>query len=200
MINNVSFKSKINFVNRQTFLKTLPENSKFINFTLESPLCEKGQDFYTTGVKTCSAGGLTDTKIGAAGFHLLDDIQNYYRIEGIWELIFKSLPVKPSNALLIGSKDQMGRPYSLKMFRKIKKILSEKVPNVSVFETHAKTMGATDCQYDLKTDTWTICTGFLDSKNKYSEVSCVDDLRKNFKNITLSKRDTLFINGEEVIL
>ena len=151
-MNGVTFKSRINFVNRiqydkiekNNYIKFLELNKKVSQIpTLfkKEPMRNrtdilKSQDFYTEGVRTCTAGGVINTKTAeAAGFHIFDNLYNDENVDEILENIFDRVK-NPDRALLLGSKLLKCSIYSIPIFQKIYDGISKRIKNVTIFREH----------------------------------------------------------------
>ncbi len=201
MENKISFSSRINFVDRQTFLKCIENRPKEIDYSLYAPVFVEGGDFFTRKIRTCVAGGITDTKKKSVGFHWLDDIENYLDIQKMCDLVlkvFNDSKSEPIKGLIVGGKYLKGRPYSKMNMELVKSFLQQKLKHLTIFEEHTNPSGETDFFYDLKNNTWTLCTGFIDENNKYRNVTSVQELKNAFAHISISPRDKLYINGKRV--
>ena len=135
-MSDVSFTSKFIFVNRKTFdnlakgayvdfhpddtytefdMKKIRELQKIFGNDVKNPRLDvlKADEFYTDTVRTCTAGGVVDTKTGeAAGFHIFDCLRNSEQIDNILDNIFGRVK-NPDRALIVGSKNLNGSNFSL---------------------------------------------------------------------------------------
>ena len=204
MDNKISFTSKINFITYDNFLKLkYKENPTEIDFPVfgKGHLFENSKKFCTYGVRTCTAGGFTDRFENSLGFHILDCEKNYKKMDKICELMLKNFKSKPESALLVGFKDIAYRPYSLPIFNFIERFLEENNIKLSFFKQHKLQNGETHLMYDLKNDTWNLCTKLFDPwTERYYSVENTLQLKKCYKYISISDKDRLFINGQEVHL
>ena len=194
-MDHISFKSRINFVDINTFKRLQQNGGKYVAFKENSPLYCKSDKFYTSLIKTCTGGGITDGNTNAVGFHLLDSYENYSQIDKICKYIIDAVENSPLSGLLVGGKNLLNRKYSRKMFQAMKNNFSDRVDNLSIFEEHANHYGATSYIYDLKTDTWTLCADFIDSDLKYHNVNSLEKLKNFYKKIKIAKNDILLIDG-----
>lgn len=203
MDNNVSFKSRINFVNMKEFTKLI-QGTPSIDFDKPTRKILKASEFHTMGIRTCTGGGLTNTKSKkAVGFHLQDSEDNIYdfskNISKMFDLI------KPERGLLIGSKK--GRIFDNTTFSKyqftlLKNEFMQKVPNISYFQEHKHLYGQSHFHYSQKNDTWSICGQWaFETPRQYiqKQIKNVEDLKNSYKKIEIAKGDQLFINGKEVL-
>jgi len=199
MNNNISFQSKINFVDINKFTqKRYSELGKYVDYDIDSPLFIKGDVFYTDSVKTCTAGGLTDGKTKALGFHWLDNEENFLHIDQMCNCIFDIFKNKNINGLIIGGKKIKGREYSLETIDQVIDYFTKKINNLSIFQEHIDKYGSTSYIYNLKQDTWTLSTGYIDEKGKYHCAQNLDDLKKCYRQITIADNDTLYFDGIKV--
>jgi hypothetical protein len=77
--------------------------------------------------------------------------------------------------------------------------MAEKISKLSVFQEHADELSETDFHYDVKTDTYTICSRGFDRKNeKIISVNSLEDLLKRYRKIHIADGDILMINGEKI--
>ena len=212
-MNEVTFKSRINFVNRiqydkiekDNYIKFLELNKKVSQIpTLfkKEPMCNrtdilKSQDFYTEGVRTCTAGGVINTKTGeAAGFHIFDNLYNDENVDEILENIFDKVK-NPDRALLLGSKLLKCSIYSIPIFQKIYDGISKRIKNVTIFREHVFPFSESNLNYSLKDDTWTIQSMYRPFyTHKEFDVESMDDLYKCFKEIKIADGDTVEFNAK----
>ena len=169
---NVSFTSRINFVDAKTFEKF--RRGAYIDFRTSSSIknVQNGQkpwfakfessdivnadEFYTDEIRTCSAGGVIDLKTGnCAGFHFLDNLDNLIDIKHRINAVFRLVP-NPDRALILGSKKLTCSKYSIQIFEEVLNALKSKIKDVTVFREHIFPYSETDFHYSLKNDTWTI--------------------------------------------
>ena len=201
MDNGIAFKSKINFVDRSTFNRLCESGYEYIDFDLKAPICITGDKFYTLNIKTYTGGIVTNAHDKAAGFHWLDDIENYLDMNRLCRcLLGKFHDFTKLNGLIIGSKNLSGREYSCINFTEINNILSNSLKHLSVFEEHTNMDGSTSFLYNLANDTITLCTSIIDKNGKYQNVSDIKSLKENFRYIKIADKDRLFINGKECTL
>lgn len=198
MNENISFQSKINFVKPQDLFAGKDFiRSKLVEFSLNAPLYEKGDIFHTNHIKTCTGGGFTDGKTKALGFHWLDDFENYSRINRMCNSVFNVFKNKNINGLIVGGKDIKGRDYSINTLRYVIDYFTERVKHLSVFEEHLDRNASTSYMYDLKKDTWTLSSGYIDKDGVYHYVKDLEDLKKFYKRIIIAENDVLCIDGKE---
>lgn len=215
MSNNVSFTSRINFVNRNTFdnfrkgmyVDFRPDNTfsaldmnilqrieretgKKIKHLRMDVL--KADEFYTEEVRTCTGGGVVDTKTGeAAGFHVYDSLDNFNKVEDILDNIFGRVK-NPDRAVIVGSKELHGSDYSKPIFKAIYEGIAKRVPNVTVLREHTLPYSETDFHYSAKNDTWTIRSMFRPLTGiKEFDVSSKEELDKCFKEVRIADGDVL---------
>ena len=201
-VRNVSFTSNINFVDLPSFYNV--ENGEYVGFS-DNPgdpnSIRKADEFYTYGVRTCTAGGLIDSSNDeAVGFHYYDGPKNNAALTNYVDSLFKNVK-NPDKALILGGKTLQDSPYSMEQFLKIKELLSKRVDNVTVFEEHTFPWSESHLHYSLPKDTWTIRTMYrpLTDWREYSVLS-KDELQKVFKKVEISPEDKLMINSLDVIV
>ncbi len=208
-MDNISFTSRINFVDHKTFDKfrkgacidfrlqrtlegfdaNMNKDKGFVN----DKLCMvKSDEFYTDGVRTCTSGGLIDSKSGiAVGFHYYDNLANLNSVEEFIKKIFSMVP-NPDKALILGSKRLKFSNYSLPIFQKIQDAISSKVPNISIFKEHIFPFSETHIHYSLKDDAWTINSMYrhlIDIRD--FDVLSEDVLKNCFKQVNIGEDDKL---------
>ena len=199
MTNNIAFTSRINFVNAKTFENfrcgtyiDFRKGSEIVTPTFPRPDIYKTDEFFTDEIRTCTAGGVIDSKNGQClGFHIYDNLTNEENVGNIIENIFKLIP-NPDKALLLGSKKLACAKYSPTIFQKIYKGLSSGIKNITVFKEHIFPISESSLHYSLKNDTWTIHSmyrGFLNLKEQ--DLISESELQKCFKEIILSPDDTI---------
>jgi len=212
-MNNISFTSRINFVDRKTFDNfrrgafvdfrpqcvtegfdiNLDKSKGFVN----DKLCMvKADEFFTEGVRTCTAGGLVDSKSGVAiGFHYYDDLANLNSVDKFIKKIFSMVP-NPDKALILGSKDLKFSTYSLPIFKKIQEAISSKVANISIFKEHIFPFSETHLHYSLKDDSWTINSMYRPLTDiQEFDVLSEDIMKKCFKEVSISNGDNLYFSA-----
>jgi len=209
-VDNVSFTSRINFVNGITFdskflrgtyvdFRTESDISNFQYFNL--PWFRKkmrgdivcADEFYTDGVRTCTSGGIIDLKTGkCAGFHFYDCQENFNKVNKILESLFALVP-NPDRALILGSKKLTGSQYSIQMFEEIIKGLKAKIDKVTVFKEHIFPYSESDLHYNLKNDTWTIHSMFRPITDiKVYSVDSDSKLKSCFKKVEIADGDNVY--------
>ena len=215
-MNDISFTSRINFVNTKTFDNCFRKGA-YVDFRADNELTAldmitvkaveracgnkikhprldvlKSDEFYTDTVRTCTAGGVIDTKSGkAAGFHIYDSLANSEKIDDILENIFGNVET-PDRAVILGSKNLRSSIYSIPIFQKLLKGISERVPNLTVFKEHTLPFSESNMHYSLKNDTWTIQSMYRPLTDyKEFDVASQEDLNKCFKEIKLANGDII---------
>ena len=213
-MNNITFTSKINFVDARTFEKF--QNGVYIdccriqNFSKDSfseqvknkiPKINLKQPnkIYTYNIRTCTAGGIIDSKTGeAVGFHIYDDLCNLKQIKNILEEIFNIIK-NPDRAFLLGGKNLKCSPYSIPIFNTVYNEFLSKIKNITLFQEHVFPLSESDFHYNLLNDTWTLHTMYrpLNDAKEHSAMT-PQELRNCFKRIELANGDSLYINNEKI--
>ena len=194
MNNQVSFKSRIQFVPFAKFADTIHDAAK-IDFG-NCYKFVKEDKFFSTEVRTCTGGGFVEPLKNAMGFHILDSEYNNIAVIPWFE---RFVNFNAENGLLIGAKDLPDEVYKYSMpnLKKIKKYMLSKKINLSVFGPHALRKSQSHFHFSLPDDTWTLCTQYYENNN-LKEISSLKDLVFCFKNISISPKDTLFIGDKEI--
>lgn len=197
MDNSIAFKSKINFVNLNTFEEVV--GGQKIHHLSRDIL--KASSFYSYDIRTCTGGGVVSpNKHEACGFHILDCYENNVNLNKIIKKIFKYAKVdKPERALLIGGKLTSSAPLSLQNFKEIKNKLKDKIHKITLFEEHNSFLGQSSFHYDLKTDTWTILSQYAHKEERGTEVLTPELLKRAYKKIKIADGDELYINRKKVL-
>lgn len=197
MNNQISFTSKINFVDYSKF-STKIKNAYEIGYRHDVPNIMKAPEFSTLGIRTCTGGGLIKSYREAEGFHLWDDLTNKKNFPEIINKLFRFVR-NPERGLLVGSKNLETNKFSMEQFQKLKKVFLDRVENVSLFEEHNHTSSETHFHYSLDKDTWTMCSRFWQKNNPQAiTVKNMQTLLEGFRNVKIAKGDQLFFNGKEV--
>lgn len=171
---SVSFTSNIHFVDRIAYNKIKKKNS--IGFWHDVPNILKADEFYSEGIKTCTGGGLVIPFKEAEGFHFWDDMTNKKKFPDIVNSLFRFVK-NPQRALLVGSKKLDDSPYSIEQFECFKKVFTERIKNVSLFERHRYENAQTHYIYSLDNDTWTLFSEYQKGKNiRYNQVKSLKAL------------------------
>lgn len=193
---SVSFTSNIHFVDRIAYNKIKKRNS--IGFWHDVPNILKADEFYSEGIKTCTGGGIVIPFKEAEGFHFWDDMTNKKKFPDIVNSLFRFVK-NPQRALLVGSKKLDDSPYSIEQFERFKKVFTEWIKNVSLFERHRYENSQTHYIYSLNDDTWTLFSEYQKGKNiRYNQVKNLKALKECFENISIADGDRLFINNKEI--
>lgn len=200
MNNNISFQSRINFVNSVNKYASQEHLNlgKLIRFDLDTPLYVKSTDFHTESIKTCTGGGFTDGVLKALGFHWLDDVENYIHLNNMCNCIFNVFKNENINGLIIGGKNIKSRNYSMATVNDVIDFFKKNVKHLSIFQEHLDSYGGTAYMYNLKNDTWTLSTGYVDKLGNYRPAQNLNDLKKCYRQIYIADNDTLCFNGVEV--
>ena len=193
---NISFKSNIRFVDRNTYNKLKKVN--YINFWYDKAHILKAKEFYSEGIKTCTGGGIINSQKEAAGFHIWDNKTNKKNFNTIIASLFRYIK-NPERALLIGSKELKDDKYSIEQFKNFKQVFQKKIKNVSLFEQHRFENSQTHYHYDSNTDTWTLFSEYRKNPNGiYLQIKNLKRLKECFKNISIAEGDKLFIGNKEI--
>ena len=194
---SISFKSNIRFVNYEAYLALSKKN--YINYLHTSPNILKSDSFYSMAIRSCTGGGLVNPGVEAEGFHFWDDLPNKKNFDILINRLFRFVK-SPEHGLLVGGKDLKNSPFSMEQFLRFKKVFLERVKNVSFFQKHNYEYSETHFHYSLDTDTWTLCSSFLDSNpDRYRTVKKIADLRKCFDKISIAEGDKLFLGKKEIL-
>jgi hypothetical protein len=218
-MSDVSFTSRIKFVDRNAFdslrkgayvdfhpddtytafdMLKLKEIEKMFR-GIRNPRLDvlKADEFYTDTVRTCTAGGVVDTKTGeAAGFHIFDCLRNSEKIDDILDNIFGRVK-NPDRALIVGSKTLSGSDFSIPMFEKIYEGIAKRVPKVTVLREHTLPYSETNMHYSLKNDTWTLQSMYKPLTDyREFDVKSGEDLQKCFKEIKIADGDEMIFGGK----
>lgn len=198
---NISFSSKINFVSYRDFFdnKVNRNKSEFVPSWCAEPCSAEGDEFYSVQLRTCTGGGIVEPDNKVVGFHFYDCENNVSNAEQNVEDLFKKAP-NAQRGLVIGGKKLRFAPYSLEQFDKIKEKFLEKLPAVSVFQTHSYPDSETNYHYSVDDDEWTINTQFsvLPGHPKVHDVTTLEKLKSAFDKIFIADGDELFIDDVPV--
>lgn len=200
MNKQISFQSKIQFVNRKEFDKIIRRNYLFSD---NIDPCSMNEALYSTRfitekIRTCTAGGLVAPYKDSFGFHIFHDESSHKRLDDMFAEMF--LFMQPERALIVGSKNVKSNEcnYSIKNFAKIKDILKKRVKHLTFFQQHRKYSSETSLYYNQKEDTWVIFCVY-DQKNKNYDVVNLQNLLTAYKHIQIAEGDSLFIDGKEIL-
>ncbi len=198
MINDtIAFTSNIRFVDRATYAKLNKINK--IGFWHNTPNILKADEFSSEGIKTCIGGGFINPFKEAEGFHFWDDLTNKRRFPDLINSLFRFVK-NPQRALLIGSKKLDGAFYSVEQFERFKKVLYERIKNVTIFERHRYANSQSHYHYSLGSDTWSIFSEYRKTDDGcYIQVKDLKTLRECFVNIKIANGDRLFIGNKEIV-
>ena len=201
MTDKVSFTSIINFV-PHTKYRPIARKCQTIAETAvygRNRLFRQSPSFNINTVRTCTAFCINDAKENAIGSHLYDCFNNERHIKDICSDVLNAINWEPAGGLIVGGKVLKFRPYSQPVYTGIKEFMTGKIPKVSFFEEHTDKLSETDFHYDVKSDTYTICTRCFDKNNeKIVSVDSVENLKQRFHKIYTADGDILMINGEKV--
>lgn len=196
--NNLNFKSNIHFVSSPNFRKQAFKN--YFYCTSNSPLIDsmqKGGKIWTQSVRTCSAGGLVDSK-GALGFHFFNCLETIKKVKEDLIPIIQKENSKTQSALLIGAKRICDS--SPMLFDTVLEKLKE-VVNPSYFKIFKNIYSECGVGYDKPSDSWFInLTVPKDDSRHYipKDILTLEELQNDFEEIKIAPQDKLFINGKEI--
>ncbi len=193
MNNNVSFQSRIRFVDKKTFINTV--TGKRIDH-IERPIAFV-DDFFTNCIRSCSAGAIVAPHKEVYAYHIFDGKETHKTIYERLTMDIKLFDTPPKHALIIGGKEHSTRPFSIPNFKIIKDLLRDNIDNVSYFEQHTDYYAQSSLHYDKKNDVYTILTQFFNN-GKEDYIKTIKDLLCNFKKIRIAKGDELFIGGLKI--
>lgn len=197
MDNSISFQSRIRFVDHYEFYKTVGRNVLNLkNIEHDGEYIMRTPLFRSSDIKTCTGGGLVAPHREACGFHIFHGEYFNRNMDKVFNK--DSCQVPAERALIIGGKKRPNAKYSLPNFRKIRKIISQRVKYISEFKEHRYKYSKTDFHYSLDNDTWTILTQYA-PKDKYLDVTSLKQLKKVFKKIKIADGDKLFIQDKEIL-
>ena len=201
MQDKISFTSTINFVPHTKYKRISHNCNTYIDTAIygKNMLFRQALNFKIKAVRTCTALVINDGENNALGAHFYDCLENAQHLNDICTNMSDAINWKPSGGLIVGSKSLMFRPYSKPIFSNLKDYMAEKISKLSVFQEHADELSETDFHYDVKTDTYTICSRGFDRKNeKIISVNSLEDLLKRYRKIHIADGDILMINGEKI--
>lgn len=215
-MNDISFTSRIRFVDRKVFDKFC-QKGIYVDFRPDNDMSAldmmmlkpsknivhprldvlKADEFYTDTVRTCTAGGVVDTKTGeAVGFHIFDSLDNLEKTDDILENIFGRVK-NPDRAVILGSKGLKIACESIPIFQKLYEGISKRVKNVTIFREHLFPFSESDMHYCAKTDTWTIRSMYRPITDfREHNIKSKDELEKCFREVKLADGDTLEFGAE----
>lgn len=194
MVSNISFTSKINFVDANTFCNLCQGErilySKFV----------KADKFNTLALRNCTGSIAVDYKNNVAkGAHTYPNNLNFEFADTLMSKFFSD--IKAQKGFLIGGRYLEDEQISMGIFEKFKKAFKKKVKDLTVFGGQVFPYSETDFAYNVNTDTLTLCTMFKRPMEIFEHyVSNIDELKECFHEIKIAKGDELFINGEKVEL
>lgn len=204
---NVSFTSDIKIVPKSILKKVIkgPE----IDHLSDYKKILKNQDFYTFDVRTCTAGGFVSLKEEPVGFHIYNTPTNFKNVKAFAKNILDMFDTQINNGLIFGGKKVStenvasgetvkNRKVSIPMFQRFKKIFSEAVKNLSVFEEHQNTNGQTHYFHSQAENAHYLCAETQISDKNFQSVSTLEELKAFYKHIKIAKTDNLYINGKEI--
>lgn len=217
-MDNVSFTSRINFVDRKAFDNF--RRGTYIDFRADNELTAldmikmkaidklsggkikhprldvlKADEFFTEEVRTCTAGGVVNTETGeAAGFHIYDGLANYKKIDDILECLFEQVK-NPDRAVILGSKNLKMSTFSIPIFSKMYEGITKRIPNVTVFREHTLPYSESNMHYSSKNDTWTIQSMYRPLTDiKEFDIKSAEELTKCFKEVHIANGDVVCFN------
>lgn len=197
MNNQISFQSKIKFVDDKKLKRTINITPRIItDIDFDVAYLRHSPNFKTDAIRTCTGGGLIKENKRSCGFHIYHSEHFNNCITGIFEALFKGF--KPDRALIVGGKNAPGYEFSMPNFNKIKDVITDNVENVTIFEEHNYQVAETSFMYSLSDDTWYLASSAM-QKDKIFNVKSLVDLKNMFRNIKIAKGDRLFIDEKEIL-
>lgn len=185
---NISFTSRIAFVNTRDFVLKMPNLGPEINKPWTFRQITRAEKAHTTKVRTCTAGGILvknkEGKNEVIMFHLCPPEERTPRNKNFLAISNRIRRLlredKPIQGFLIGSKQL--HSYSENFFNQMEAFLKNtlKIP-YSKFKLQENLAGS-HIAYDGALDTW-----FVNS----TSVNIANDLDKAYRNIVISKSDVL---------
>ena len=194
MVDGVSFKSKINFVNAKTFDNLCcGERIVYNKFV-------KAKNFNTISIRNCTGSIAVDYKNKIAkGGHTYPSSAHLELAKFLLKDFFSD--IKPEKGFLIGSRYLEDEQISMKIFDKFKNGFKQKVKNLTIFGGQIFPYSESDFIYDINTDTLTLCTAFKRPwETSEHFVSNMIELKECFNEIKIAKDDTLYFNDKPVDL
>lgn len=201
----ISFGSNLDFVPARKFKKIFSANINARNFvddpwTLQTVKTSDNM-LGTVGINNCSGG-----VINKIMYHFSTIKENFENLKSFENIIAKNtLNAETVPAILIGSKpkdipvlnpESLGLKPSDATFDKASEELFNRLRNMikkfdpTVLEGHNNPNTGTNFIYDVKNDTYYINT-VLDMFDRSTSVMNMDDLKKAYRNIYISPRDTV---------
>lgn len=196
-MNNVSFKSTINYVNNFAYRRRV--NGIYFNCSNEpfGDCYVKNGFIWTDKVRTCTGIVLADTrKKEALGIHWLDSKEHYRYLEAAVNQIFQKFKT-PNRCFIIGGKELGESEFSIPSLDKFIKTMSERVQSVTVFGKHLNQYDESNIHYNVFEDVLTLSTS--NALNFESSVFDIETLKKTFGIIKIAKGDKLYINGKLIM-
>ena len=191
--NNISFTSKINFVNASEFQRV--KNGTFIGFRTAEESLRRADEFYLENVRTCAGGCLVNTKTReAAGFHFYDSEDRIKRVIEMLKETFES--IRPDKCILFGGNNLKCGPFSMKQFEIIKNFIEPKVEKMTVFEEHLFPYAETNFHYSAKNDVCNIHSMYRPNYDyKEHDLLTRQELPICFRNVVISPDDELIFHN-----
>ncbi len=204
----VTFKLRINIVPEKAFeelkqgayvdvrnIKQLPDDIKLRVGIIKS------DEFYTDGIRTCTAGELANTETKETiCFHYYDDLNNLENVKTFINFLFGEIK-NPDQGFLIGSKNLKNSNYSLPIFQSFYEEFTKRVKNLSVFREHLFKDSESNIHYSQKGNILNISSTFRENMGtNYSDLTSPGLLNNCYKEIKLANGDKLYINGTEVMI
>ena len=197
-MNNVSFKSTINYVNNSSYRRRV--NGIYFNFS-EKPLGDcyiKNRIFWTDKLRTCTGVVLADTKNKEAlGLHWRDSEEHFKFLESFVNQIFQNFKT-PDRCFIIGGKDLEESKFSIPSLNKFIKMMTERVENVTILGKHIRPYDQSHLHYNVLEDVLTLSTN--NALNFETSVLDLETLKKTFGIIKIANGDKLYINGQLIKL
>ena len=189
---NVSFKSKINFIPSEGF-PDIKRSASFLEVPEDIHVQTKKSDIFADCICDCTALFLVGKERIVHAFHFFNNEDT--SSENLEKTLDKQLEkYKIYKGLIIGGKKLKHRPDSLKVFQRVLDKVKKFSPDISVFKNQGR-HGITDVHYSPQEDTYNIQSDYGPS---LKTLASVEELIQAFKEISVAPQDELYINGKLV--
>ena len=192
--NNITFQSKIKFINQETFKNlTANHNPKKhkVGWPWTADTMKKGKNLYTTGIMDCIAGGVVDGN-DIVMFHLgiynqakaKKNHQKGFSIENFKRRILEKINLDNENLhgiILGGFQLNVDSKYNVNKLNKIKRVFDDNKIPYSIFGARKDVhyFGRYSLFYSNKEDTFYITNGLTGAKSlngKNIEIDVKEDI------------------------